>query len=128
MNQALKSSFVEKLRAQTEQVEEEGKYFGFDRQENGRALMFELRTRDGRRSALPYSYLTRADFDPDKGIEIYVSNVVVVVKGRDLGTIYSYLLQNRLTWMREDFSDTDLGEDGVFVESLEVKEQGELTD
>lgn len=128
MNQALKSSFVEKLRAQTEQVEEEGKYFGFDRQENGRALMFELRTRDGRRSALPYSYLTRADFDPDKGIEIYVSNVVVVVKGRDLGTLYSYLLQNRLTWMREDFSDIDLGEDGVFVESLEVKERGELTD
>lgn len=126
MNQALKSSFVEKLRAQTEQVEEEGKYFGFDRQENGRALMFELRTRDGRRSALPYSYLTRADFDPDKGIEIYVSNVVVVVKGRDLGTIYSYLLQNRLTWMREDFSDTDLGEDGVFVESLEVKERMEM--
>lgn len=125
MNQALKTSFVEKLRAQTEQVEEEGKYFGFDRQENGRALMFELRTRDGRRSALPYSYLTRADFDPDKGIEIYVSNVVVVVKGRDLGTIYSYLLQNRLTWMREDFSDTDLGEDGVFVESLEVIEQRE---
>ena len=123
MSQALKSSFVEKLRAQTEQVEEEGKYFGFDRQENGRALMFELRTRDGRRSALPYSYLTRADFDPDKGIEIYVSNVVVVVKGRDLGTIYSYLLQNRLTWMREDSSDTDLGEDGVFVESLEVKER-----
>ena len=123
MNQALKSSFVDKLRAQTEQVEEEGKYFGFDRQENGRALMFELRTRDGRRSALPYSYLTRADFDPDKGIEIYVSNVVVVVKGRDLGTIYSYLLQNRLTWMREDFSETDLGEDGVFVESLEVKER-----
>lgn len=126
MNQALKSSFVEKLRAQTEQVEEEGKYFGFDRQENGRALMFELRTRDGRRSALPYSYLTRADFDPDKGIEIYVSNVVVVVKGRDLGTLYSYLLQNRLTWMREDFSDTDLGEDGVFVESLEVKDRGDL--
>lgn len=126
MNQALKTSFVDKLRAQTEPVEVESKYFGFDRQENGRALMFELRTRDGRRSALPYSYLTRADFDPDKGIEIYVSNVVVVVKGRDLGTIYSYLLQNRLTWVREDSSDTDLGEDGVFVESLEVKDRSEM--
>lgn len=43
------------------------------------------------------------------------------MKGRDLGTIYSYLLQNRLTWVREDSSDTDLGEDGVFVESLDVK-------
>ncbi len=123
MNQALKSSFVDKLRAQTDQAEEEGKYFGFDRQENGRALMFELRTRDGRRSALPYSYMTRADFDPAKGIEISVSNVGVLVKGRDLEVIYSYLLQNRLTWVREDFSGTDLEEDGVFVESVEIRER-----
>ena len=121
MNQPLKSSFVEKLRAQTEQAEEEGKYFGFDRQENGRALMFELRTRDGRRSALPYSYVTRADFDPEKGIEIYASNVVVLVKGRALEDIFSYFLQNRLMWVREDSSGMDIGEDGVFVESLEVK-------
>lgn len=127
MNQALKPSFVEKLRSQTEQVaENEGRYFGFDRQENGRALMFELRTRDGRRSALPYSYLTRADYDPDKGIEIFVSNVVVLVRGRDLGDLYNYLLQNRLTWMREDSSGTDINEDGVFVESLEVRIIGEL--
>jgi len=120
MDQSTKSSFVERLKAQAEQEAEEGKYFGFDPQANGRALMFELRTRDGKRSALPYSYLTRADFDPEKGIEIYVSNVVVLVKGRDLSDLYSYLLQNRLTWMREDASGTDIGEDGVFVESLEV--------
>lgn len=126
MNQPAKSSFVERLKAQTEQEAEEGKFFGFDPQANGRALMFELRTRDGKRSALPYSYLTRADFDPEKGIEIYVSNVVILVKGRDLGDLYSYLLQNRLTWMREDASGTDIGEDGIFVESLEVKERGEV--
>jgi hypothetical protein len=126
MNQPMKSSFVERLKATTEQEVEADKYFGFDAQANGRALMFELRTRDGRSSALPYSYMTRADFDPEKGIEIAVSNVVVLVKGRDLGIIYSYLLQNRLTWMREDASGTDIGEDGVFVESLEVKERGDL--
>ena len=120
------NSFVERLKAQTEQENEEGKFFGFDPQANGRALMFELRTRDGRRSALPYSYLTRADFDPEKGIEIYVSNVVISVKGRDLGDLYFYLLQNRLTWMREDLSGKDIGEDGIFVESLEVKERGNM--
>lgn len=78
-----------------------------------------------RRSALPYSYLTRADFDPEKGIEIYVSNVVILMHGRDLEVVYSYLLQNRLTWIREDSAGTDIGEDGVFVERLEVKERGE---
>jgi len=126
MNQPLKSSFVEKLRSQTEQAEEEGKYFGFDRQENGRALMFELRTRDGRRSALPYSYMTRADFDPGKGIEVYVSNVVITVKGRGLETIFGYLLQNRLTWVKEDSSGMDTDDEAVFVESVEVKERGEM--
>jgi hypothetical protein len=125
MNQPLKSSFVEKLRAQTEQAEEEGKYFGFDRQENGRALMFELRTRDGRRSAHPYSYMNRADFDPDDGIEIYVSNVVITVKGRGLEAIFGYLLQNRLTWVKEDSSGMDVDDEAVFVESVEVKERGE---
>lgn len=87
--------------------------------------MFELRTRDGRRSALPYSYMTRADFDPERGIEIYVSNVVVLVKGRDLENIYHYLLQNRLTWVREDASGKDIGEEGVFVENLNIAAQRE---
>lgn len=126
MNQPLKTSFVEKLRAQTEQTEEEGKYFGYDRQENGRALMFELRTRDGRRSALPYSYMTRADFSPDTGIEIFVSSVMITIKGRGLEAIFTYLLQNRLTWIREDSAGFDTEDEAVFVESLEVKERGEM--
>ena len=122
----MKSSFVDRLKSQTEQEPEENRYYGFEPQATGRALMFELRTRDGRRSALPYSYLTRADFDPEKGIEIYVSNVVVLVKGRDLENIYHYLLQNRLTWVKEDASGSDIGEDGVFVESLETRDRSEV--
>ena len=128
MNQPMKSSFVDRLKAQVE-PETEGavnKYFGFDPQANGRALMFELRTRDGRRSALPYSYLTRADFDPEKGIEIYVSSSVILLKGRELEDIYFYLLQNRLTWVKEDASGTDIGEDGVFVEDIEIKDRAEV--
>ncbi len=117
----MKSSFVEKLRGESEELQEQNKFFGFEPQPSGRALMFELRTRDGRRSALPYSYVTRADFDPEKGIEIYASNVVVLVKGRALEDIFSYFLQNRLMWVREDSSGMDTNEDGVFVESLEVK-------
>jgi hypothetical protein len=117
----MKSSFVEKLRGDAEETQEQSRFFGFEPQPSGRALMFELRTRDGRRSALPYSYVTRADFNPEKGIEIYVSNVVVLIKGRGLEDIFAYFLQNRLMWLREDSAGTDIDEEGVFVESLEVK-------
>ncbi len=118
----MKASFVEKLRREAEETEQQSKFFGFEPQPSGRALMFELRTRDGRRSALPYSYVTRADFDTGKGIEIYVSNVVVLIKGRAMEDIFAYFLQNRLTWVREDSSGMDIGDEGVFVESLEVKD------
>lgn len=117
----MKSSFVEKLRGEAEENEQQSKFFGFEPQPSSRALMFELRTRDGKRSALPYSYVTRADFSPSDGIEIYVSNVVVTIKGRALEDVFSYFLQNRLMWVREDSSGTDIGEDGVFVERLEIK-------
>jgi len=117
----MKSSFVEKLRGESEELQEQSKFFGFEPQPSGRALMFELRTRDGRRSALPYSYVTRADFDPETGIEIHVSSAVVLVRGRALEDVFAYFLQNRLTWVREDSSGLDIGEEGVFVESLEVK-------
>ncbi len=120
----MKSSFVERLKVDVEPETELSKFFGIEHQPSGRALMFELRTRDGRRSAMPYSYVTRADFNPDNGIEVYVSNVLVLIKGRNLDDIYSYLLQNRLMWIREDSSGTDLGEEDVFVESLEVKTPG----
>lgn len=125
MNQPLKTSFVEKLRAQTEQAEDEGKYFGFDRQENGRALMFELRTCDGRRNAYPYSYMTRTEFDPNGGIVIFASSAVIEIKGRGLETIFTYLLQNRLTWVKEDSSGMDTDDEAVFVEGIEVKRYDE---
>jgi len=59
-------------------------------------------------------------------IQGYVSNVVIWGQGRDLETVYTYLLQNRLTWIREYSAGTDIGDEGVFVEHLEVKERGRV--
>lgn len=35
--------------------------------------------------------------------------------------IFAYFLQNRLTWVREDSSGRDIGEDVFFVERVEVR-------
>lgn len=43
----------------------------------------KLQARDGRYSAYPYAYMTCAEFDPDKGIEIFVSSAVIEMKGRE---------------------------------------------
>jgi hypothetical protein len=124
----MKNSFVERLKTQAENQQQDEKYFSYEPQPTGRAIMLELRTRDGKRKGLPYSYMTKADFDPDIGIEIHVSDVIVLLKGRGLESIYTYLLQNRLNWVREDFSGTDIEEEDVFVESIEVKTKVELMD
>ncbi|MBK8558221.1 MAG: hypothetical protein IPL65_21920 [Lewinellaceae bacterium] len=76
--------------------------------------------------ALPLILMSPSGFQPDTGIEIYVSNAVVLVKGRALEDIFAYFLQNRLMWVREDSSGRDTGDEGVFVESLEVKGMNEM--
>ncbi len=117
----MKNSFVERLKTQTEDLSQEEKFFSYEPQPTGRAIMLELRTRDGKRRALPYSYMTKADFDPDEGIEIHVSDVIVLLKGRGLEEVFTFLVQNRLNWVREDFSGMDTEDEDVFVESIEVK-------
>lgn len=118
----MKNSFVERLKTQTEeQPPQDEKFYSYEPQLNGRALMLELRTRDGKRQALPYSYMTKAGFDPETGIEVHVSDVTIVLKGRGLGEVFTYLVQNRLNWVREDFSGIDTGEEDVFVECIELK-------
>lgn len=119
------SGFVERLRKE-QLVANEEKYFGTEPQPNAHALMLELRTKDGKRTGLPYSYLTKVDFDPDAGIEIHVSNVVVFIKGRGLEDIFAYLIQQRVTWVREDLSGTDTEESEVFVESVEIVKRDEM--
>jgi hypothetical protein len=120
------SKFVDKLKSQVEQ-QDDFKFFGIEPQNTGRALLFELRFRSGRRLGFPYSYLTKLDFEPSEGITIYASDVVILVKGRNLEVIFSYLLQNRLTYIREDETGTDAGGEGeTFVEGVEVKQRGEF--
>jgi hypothetical protein len=114
----MESTFVKKLQGATD---EDRKYFGVEPQASSRALLFELRFRSGRRLGFPYSYLTKLDFDPTGNIEIQVSDAVVTISGRNLKDIFTYLIQNRLTFIQEDPSGIDTEDGDVFVAELRVE-------
>lgn len=111
-------SFVERLRK--DNAEEESKLYGIEPQQTARAIMLELRTKDGLRKAYAYSYLTEAVYDPESGITIHVADVRVRIKGRSLETIFHYLLANRLSFVQEDFSGMDTEDKGLFIEAIEI--------
>lgn len=88
---------------------------------SARAIMFELRTKDGKRQAFPYTYLTEATYEPEKGILVCVSETSILIKGRGLLEIYRHILSNRVTYIQEDFSGKDTEENDLFVEAIEIK-------
>lgn len=111
------TSFAQRIRDDSDDI----RYYGIEPQITARALMFELRTKDGKRTAYSYSYMTEANYEPEKGITINVSDVVITITGRNLGEIFNYLVSNRLTYIQEDYSGIDDGESQLFIESIGVK-------
>lgn len=100
---------------------EDANYYGIERQADTRAVMFEIRTKEGNRKAFPYSYLTEIDYIPETGIIIYVAEVNISIIGRNLGDVYNYLFSNRLTYIQEDFSGMDNEDSTLFIESISIK-------
>ncbi len=113
----MSTSFVQRIRDDSDEI----KFYGIEPQITARAVMFELRTKDGKRKAFSYSYVTEADFEPETGIVIYVSEVVITIKGRKLDEIFGYFLANRLNYVQEDYSGMDTEDSSLFVESIEIK-------
>lgn len=64
--------------------------------------------------AYSYSCLVEADYEPDTGIVINVSYVVITVTRRNLDDVYNYLLTKRLTYIQEDYSGIN-NEDSIFL-------------
>jgi hypothetical protein len=111
------SSFVQKLGIDQPEAP---KFYGIEPQQTGRAIMLELRTRDGKRTAYAYSYLTEAIYEPETGIVINVSDVQIIIKGRCLEDVYFYLLANRLNYVQEDYSGIDSGGKDAFIEAIVI--------
>jgi hypothetical protein len=107
--------------------------FGWLRGIRDRAIMLELRRKDGNILAVGYSWLERAEFDPSSGITLHVGDTKVHIAGRNLnGTpdttfrLFEGLTRHRVPWIKEGGQADFLGTEHTtcLVESItwELKE------
>ena len=102
--------------------------FGFLRGTRDRALMLELRKKDGNIYAVGYAWLERVEFDPSIGIILYVGSQRIQIKGRNLNAeirpnvrLFQGITRHRVPWIQEADNATKMesGGKGVLVESIE---------
>jgi hypothetical protein len=82
--------------------------FSFLRGVRDRALMLELRKKDGSVTALGYGWLERVEFDPSAGLTLYFGSQKVKIIGRNLAMelrpnvrLLDGLMRHRIPWIRE---------------------------
>jgi hypothetical protein len=104
--------------------------FGWLRGVQDRALMLEIRHKDGRITAKGYSWLQSAEFDPSSGITLNFSGETVTIKGRNLGgearpniRLFAGILRHRVPWIQEadGAAILEAAKDAVMIEEVKVK-------
>jgi len=103
--------------------------FGCLRGVRERAIMLELRRKNGSVTALGYSWLERVDFDPSTGIVLRFAGGKVTIRGRNLQAeirphlrLLDGLLRHRIVWIQEADEPSLLRADrhATVVERIEV--------
>lgn len=99
----------------------ESEFWGIERILSRRAIMLDLRLKGGRFLGLPYSYITKIQFDPSEALEIFVSDSHIRIKGRNLFKLYTYLLRHKVTFIQESLTGNDLvAETETFIQEISV--------
>jgi hypothetical protein len=82
--------------------------FGWLRGSRERAVMLEVRRKDGSITALGYAWLERADFDASDGITLKFTGQTVRLTGRNLNSdvrphlrLFDGLVRHRIPWLQE---------------------------
>jgi len=82
--------------------------FGWLRGVGDRAIMLELRHKNGNITALSYNTLERVEFNPSDGITLFFGGQKIRVKGRNLNKevrpqvrLLDGILRHRVPWIRE---------------------------
>jgi hypothetical protein len=82
--------------------------FGWLRGSRERAIMLEVRRKDGSIMALGYAWLERAEFDASEGITLKFTGQTVRLVGRNLNAevrprlqLYDGLVRHRIPWLQE---------------------------
>lgn len=82
--------------------------FGWLRGIRDRAVMLELRRKDGSIVAIGYGWLERVAFDPSEGITLSAAGQKIRIKGRNLNAetrpavrLFEGIVRHRVPWVRE---------------------------
>jgi hypothetical protein len=104
--------------------------FGWLRGVQDRALMLEIRHKDGRVTAKGYSWLQSAEFDPSEGITLNFSGEMIRILGRNLNAeprpnvqLFAGILRHRVPWIQEADEPTamEAPKHTVVIEEVNVK-------
>ncbi len=102
--------------------------FGWLRGIRDRAVMLELRKKNGNILALGYGWMERVEFDPSEGITLHVVGQKIRLRGRNLNTevrplvrLFEGIVRHRIAWVREaSHVDSIASQEGACViESIE---------
>lgn len=104
--------------------------FGWLRGIKDRAIMLELRKKDGNILAIGYGWLERVEFNPSEGITLMVLGQKIRIKGRNLNgevrqsiRLFEGITRHRVPWIQEADEPARMeGNDAVtLVDSIEWK-------
>jgi hypothetical protein len=102
-------------------------YFGVLRGVGDRAVMLELRRRNGNILAVAYSWIERVEFDPSDGIKLFACGWEISISGRSLNEevrpnlrLFESITQHRVPWLREADEDEVMQtpESAIIIEEI----------
>ena len=102
--------------------------FGWLRGTRDRAVMLELRKKDGNILAVGYAWLDKAEFDPSQGITLSLGGHKIVIRGRNLNQelrpnvrLFQGICRHRVPWIQEadEPAIMEAQNQGVLVEEIE---------
>jgi hypothetical protein len=103
--------------------------FGWLRGVRERAVMLELRKRDGSAMAMGYAWLQRVDFDPSGTMTLHFGEKRIEITGRNLNgeqrphvRLFDGILRQRVPWIREADEPESMtaGKRATVIESIEL--------
>jgi hypothetical protein len=93
-----------------------------------RAIMLELRKKDGNILAIGYSWLERVEFDPSEGITLHFAGQKIKIKGRNLNgearpnvRLFRGITRHKVPWIQEANGATGMqaGNDSTIIDKIE---------
>ncbi len=104
--------------------------FGWLRGVQDRAIMLEIRHKDGSVTAKGYSWLQSAEFDPSTGITLNFSGEKITISGRNLNAdarpnvrLFAGIVRHRVPWIQEadGAAVIQAARDAVVIEEVKLR-------